>query len=66
MDKVISRAVALGAPLEAALTSATRTPARLLGRSDLGEIKEGALADLTYFSNSGSIRTWIGGVEVAQ
>lgn len=66
LDKVISRAVALGAPLEAALTSATRTPARLLGRSDLGEIKEGALADLTYFSNSGSIRTWIGGVEVAQ
>jgi len=37
-----------------------------LGRADLGEIKVGALADLTFFSNSGSIRTWIGGVEVAK
>ncbi len=66
LDKVIARAVTLGAPLDQALVSATRTPARLLGRSDIGEIKEGALADLTYFSNSGSIRTWIGGVEVAK
>ena len=66
LDKVIARAVELGAPLQQALLSATRTPARLLGRADLGEIKVGALADLTFFSNSGSIRTWIGGVEVAR
>lgn len=66
LDKVVARAVEMGAPLNRALLSATRTPARLLGRADLGEIKVGALADLTCFSNSGSIRTWIGGVEVAR
>ena len=66
LDKVVARTVAMGVPLNQALVSATRTPARLLGRSDLGEIKEGALADLTHFTTSGSIRTWIGGMEVGR
>ena len=66
LDKVLARTVAMGVPLSQALVSATRTPARLLGRSDLGEIKEGALADLTQFTTSGSIRTWIGGMEVGR
>ncbi|NBR93945.1 MAG: hypothetical protein EBT44_03785 [Actinobacteria bacterium] len=66
LDKVLARTVAMGVPLSQALVSATRTPARLLGRSDLGEIKEGALADLTQFTSSGSIRTWIGGMEVGR
>jgi len=66
LDKVLARTIAMGVPLSQALVSATRTPARLLGRSDLGEIKEGALADLTQFTSSGSIRTWIGGMEVGR
>lgn len=65
LDLVLARAVAMGVPLAQALTSATSVPARALGRGDLGEIKVGALADLTCFTNSGSIRTWIAGVEVA-
>lgn len=65
LDRVIARSVAMGVPIEQALVSATRVPARLLGREDLGEIKVGARADLTLFTESGSIRTWIGGVEVA-
>ena len=65
LDRVIARSVAMGVPVIAALLSATRTPARLLGRSDLGEIALGARADLTCFTESGSIRTWIDGVEVA-
>lgn len=65
LDQVLVRAVAMGVPLNQALMSATRTPARLLGREDLGEIRVGARADLTLFTESGSIRTWIDGVEVA-
>lgn len=66
LDRVIARSVAMGVPLYQALLSATRVPARLLGRDDLGEIAVGARADLTLFTESGSIRTWIGGVEVAR
>lgn len=66
LDLVLARSVAMGAPLHQALLGATRVPARLLGRSDLGEIAVGARADLTLFTESGSIRTWIGGVEVAK
>ncbi len=65
LDQVVARTVAMGVPLHQALLSATRVPARLLGRDDLGEIKVGARADLTLFTESGSIRTWVGGVEVA-
>lgn len=64
LDHVVARAVSLGAPLAAALMSATAIPARLLGRTDLGHISVGALADLTLFTEGGSIRTWIGGAEV--
>lgn len=65
LDLVIARALSYGVPLTQALLSATRVPARALGREDLGEIRVGARADLTLFTESGSIRTWIDGVEVA-
>lgn len=65
LDRVIARAVSYGVPLTQALVSATRVPARALGRDDLGEIRVGARADLTLFTEGGSIRTWIDGVEVA-
>lgn len=66
LDRVIARAVSFGVPLAQALMSATRVPARALGRDDLGEIRVGARADLTLFTESGSIRTWVDGVEVAR
>ncbi len=65
LDHVIAHAISSGVPLAQALLSATRVPARLLGRGDLGEIAVGARADLTLFTEGGSIRTWVGGVEVA-
>ena len=64
LDCVVARAVAMGVPLVHALLSATRVPAQALGRADIGEIRVGARADLTVFTESGSIRTWVGGVEV--
>ena len=66
LDRVLLRAIAMGVPLVQALLSATRIPAQLLGRGELGEIRVGARADLTLFTESGSIRTWIGAVEVEQ
>jgi N-acetylglucosamine-6-phosphate deacetylase len=64
LDRVIARAVSYGVPITQALLSATRVAARLLGREDLGEIRVGARADLTLFTEGGSIRTWIDGLEV--
>ena len=64
LDQVLLRAISMGVPLAQALTSATQTPARALGRRDVGEIRVGARADLTIFGEGGSIRTWVGGVEV--
>ena len=64
LDQVLLRAISMGVPLTQALTSVTRTPARALGRRDVGEIRVGARADLTIFGEGGSIRTWVGGVEV--
>lgn len=66
LDLVVARAVEMGVPLAQALTSATLIPARALRRNDLGEIKVGALADLTCFTKGGSIRTWVAGMEVAR
>ena len=66
LDRVVARAIAMGVPPVQALLSVTRVPAQALGRSDIGEIRVGARADLTVFTESGSIRTWVGGVEVAR
>ena len=53
----------IGVPLEDALIMASRTPARFLGRSDLGSIARGMRADLVALDPELKVlSTWIGGV----
>jgi len=65
MDSAIRNLVADGASLERALNAATRVPARLLRRSDVGELKLGGLADVVVLDDSLQVqRTLVGGKEV--
>jgi len=51
-----------GAGLVAAVEAASRVPADLLGRTDLGRIEVGALADLAWLSDTyRALGTWIDG-----
>ena len=54
--------VAAGLPLPRAIAAATLTPARLLGRPDLGRFRVGARADLVVLDRAGRVeRTMIDG-----
>jgi N-acetylglucosamine-6-phosphate deacetylase len=46
LDRAVRLAVARGIPLAEAVAAASRVPADLLGRADLGRIAPGARADL--------------------
>jgi N-acetylglucosamine-6-phosphate deacetylase len=49
-----------------ALLAATRVPADVLGRIDLGRLSPGAAADLVWWDDEFvPHRTWVAGVEVA-
>ena len=62
LDDAVARAVAIGVPPEVAIGAATRVPADLLGRSDLGRIEPGAAADLVWLDDAYRARaTWVGG-----
>jgi N-acetylglucosamine-6-phosphate deacetylase len=62
MDVAVANAVRSGVPLAAAVAAATRIPADLIGRPDLGRIAPGATADLVWLSPELRTRaTWIGG-----
>jgi N-acetylglucosamine-6-phosphate deacetylase len=62
MDLAVANAVACGVPLPAAAAAATRIPADLIGRPDLGRLTEGAAADLVWLSPQLRTRaTWIAG-----
>jgi N-acetylglucosamine-6-phosphate deacetylase len=65
LDQAIGNLVDLGIePLEA-VEAATRVPADLLGRPDLGRLEPGARADLVWLSDSWkALATWIDGAEV--
>jgi N-acetylglucosamine-6-phosphate deacetylase len=64
MDEAVRNLVASGASLEDAVHAASTAPARLLGRSDLGELRPGAPAHLTVLDDSlRPVRTVAGGVE---
>jgi N-acetylglucosamine-6-phosphate deacetylase len=65
LDQAIGNLVGLGIePLEA-VEAATRVPADLLGRSDLGRLEPGARADLVWLSDAWkALATWIDGAEV--
>jgi N-acetylglucosamine-6-phosphate deacetylase len=62
MDKAVANMVGCGIPLKAAVAAATRVPADLIGRTDLGRIAAGAAADLVWLSPQLATRaTWVGG-----
>ena len=62
LDDAVARAVAIGVEPAAAIEAASRVPADLLGRTDLGRIEPGALADLVWLDDTFRARaTWVGG-----
>jgi N-acetylglucosamine-6-phosphate deacetylase len=62
MDRAVANAVRCGLSLPAAVAAATRIPADLIGRPDLGRLRPGAAADLVWLSPQLQTRaTWIAG-----
>ena len=65
MDQAIANLAACGIPLPALVAAATRIPADLIGRPDLGRLTPGAAADLTWLDDSLRAKaTWIAGHQV--
>jgi N-acetylglucosamine-6-phosphate deacetylase len=62
MDAAVANMVAAGIGLAEAVAAASRIPADLIGRPDLGRIEPGAAADLAWMDDDLRTRaTWIGG-----
>jgi N-acetylglucosamine-6-phosphate deacetylase len=65
MDSAVANMVATGVSLADAVAAATRIPADLVGRSDLGRIAVGAAADLAWLTDDLRTRAaWIAGRQV--
>ena len=65
MDAAVGNLVTAGAGLVEAVCAATRVPADLIGRPDLGRIAPGAAADLAWIGDDMRTQaTWIGGEQV--
>jgi N-acetylglucosamine-6-phosphate deacetylase len=65
MDQAVRNLVSLGASLELALAAASRNPARLLRRGDLGDLQVGGPADIVILDDRIEVqRTLVGGAEV--
>lgn len=65
MDRAVANMVAAGAGLAEALAAATRVPADLIGRADLGRIAPGAAADLVWLDDGlRAAATWVAGQRV--
>jgi N-acetylglucosamine-6-phosphate deacetylase len=65
MDRAVANAVAAGVGLAEAVAAATRIPADVLGRSDLGRLKPGAAADLVWLGEDLRAQaTWVAGERV--
>jgi len=61
-DAAVADMVAAGIGLAEAVAAASRVPADLIGRPDLGRITRGAAAGLTWLDDDLRTRaTWIGG-----
>jgi N-acetylglucosamine-6-phosphate deacetylase len=62
LDRAVANLAGLGVGLADAVAAATRVPADLLGRADLGRLAPGALADLAWLDDDlQALATWIGG-----
>jgi N-acetylglucosamine-6-phosphate deacetylase len=62
MDVAVANAVSCGVGVADAVTAATRIPADLIGRTDLGRLRPGAAADLVWLSPELTTRaTWLAG-----
>jgi len=62
LDAAIANVVAAGVDLRSAVDAASRLPADILGRPDLGRIEAGATADLVWLGDDLSARaTWLAG-----
>ena len=65
MDRAVANAVAAGVGLAEAVAAATRIPADVLGRPDLGRLKPGAAADLVWLDDDLRAQaTWVAGERV--
>ena len=65
MDQAVANMVAAGAGLPEAVAAATRIPADLIGRPDLGRLAPGAAADLVWLGDDLRTRaTWVAGERV--
>jgi len=65
MDLAVANAVAVSLGLPEAVAAATRIPADLIGRPDLGRLAPGAPADLAWLGDDLRTQaTWVGGKQV--
>ena len=65
MDRAVANTVAVGLGLAEAVAAASRIPADLIGRPDLGRLAAGAAADLAWLGDDLRTRaTWVGGERV--
>jgi N-acetylglucosamine-6-phosphate deacetylase len=62
MIEAVRNLVALGAPVDAALSAATEVPARIAARPDLGTLQPGSRADVVVLDDSLEVvRVLVGG-----
>jgi N-acetylglucosamine-6-phosphate deacetylase len=65
MDRAVANMVAAGVGLAEAVAAATRIPADLIGRPDLGRLTPGAAADLAWLGDDLRARAaWVAGEQV--
>jgi len=65
MDQAVANTVAAGVGVAEAVAAATRIPADLIGRPDLGRLTPGAAADLAWLGDDLRARAaWVAGEQV--
>jgi N-acetylglucosamine-6-phosphate deacetylase len=65
MDQAVANTVAAGVGVAEAVAAATRVPADLIGRPDLGRLTPGAAADLAWLGDDLRARAaWVAGEQV--